>query len=165
MAEYLGVTVNIPSNDREHLGYLQAAGRGQFVVQRCDDCDRLRYPPGPACPFCQSLDSQWAELSGRGTIYSYEIVTHPIHPAYRERAPYPIVLIELEEQRGVPGEHDALRIVSSLVDAEGRPEAEERVAIGMPVEVEFADLGDGLALPRFRVSERPPEEKLWRFPG
>ncbi len=165
MAEYLGVTVNIATNDREHLGYLQAAGRGQFVVQRCDDCDRLRYPPGPACPFCQSLDSQWAELSGRGTIYSYEIVMHPIHPAYRERAPYPVVLVELEEQRGVPGEHDALRVVSSLVDAEGRPESEERVAIGTPVEVEFADLGDGLALPRFRISDRSPADELWRFPG
>jgi uncharacterized OB-fold protein len=152
VAEYLGVRVHVPENDREHLEYLQAAGEGRLALQRCSDCGHLRYPPGPACPLCRSLDSEWSDVSGRGTIYSYEIVAHAIHPAYRERAPYPVVLVELEEQRGVPSEHDALRIVASLVDEEGRPEDEERVAIGAPVEVEFADVGDGLGLPRFRLS-------------
>ncbi len=165
MAEYLGVTVSIPSNDPDHLEFLRAAGGGRFVLQRCSDCELLRYPPGPACPFCQSLDSEWREVSGKGTIYSYEIVEHPIHPAYRERAPYPVALVELDEQRGVPTEHDGLRVITSLVDGEGGPEPQENVAIGLRVEVEFADLGDGLALPRFRLSAEAPEHEPWSFPG
>ncbi len=163
MSEYLGVTVRIPENDPEHLGYLQAAADGRFVLQQCDDCDKLRYPPGPACPFCQALEWHWSEVSGKGTIYSYELVHHGIHPAYRPRTPYPVVLVELDEQRGVPTEHDGLRVISSLVDAEGEPEGEEGVAIGARVQVEFADLGDGLALPRFVLSDEPPEGKLWRY--
>ena len=163
MAEYLGVTVRIPENDQPNLEYLQAAGEGRLALQRCDECDHLRYPPGPSCPFCMALEWHWDEVSGRGTIYSYEIVHHGIHPAYRGITPYPIVLVELDEQRGVPTEHDGLRIISSLVDAEGNPEDAERVAIGARVEVEFADLGDGLALPRFTLSDEPPEGELWRF--
>lgn len=163
MAEYLGVTVSIASNDPEHLEYLQAAGEGRFVLQRCTACGQLRYPVGNACPFCTALDWEWGEVSGKGTIYSYEVVAHPIHPAFRTEVPYPLVLVELDEQRGVPGEHDGLRVLSMLVNAEGRPESEDAVAIGKRVEVTFADLGDGLALPRFRLSDEPPEHEPWRL--
>lgn len=165
MAEYLGVAVSIAENDPEHLEFLQAAGRGHFVLQRCSECDKLRYPIGNACPFCTALESEWAEVSGRGTIYSFELVQHPIHPAFREQVPYPIALVELDEQRGVPGPHDGLRVLSMLVDTDGRPEVEARVAIGLRVEVEFANLGDGLALPRFRLSDEPPEHDPWHFPS
>ena len=56
-------------------------------------------------------------------------------------------------------------MISSLVDANGDPEDAERVAIGARVEVEFADLGDGLGLPRFVLSDEPPEGELWRYEG
>jgi uncharacterized OB-fold protein len=165
MAEYLGVPVRIPSNDHEHLEYLQQAGQGRLVAQRCADCGLLRYPPGRACPFCQSLEWSWQQLSGKGTIYSYEMVIHAIHPAYREVAPYAVVLVELDEQRGQPTPDHGLRLVSSLVDAEGRPEREANIAIGKRVVVEFADLGDGLGLPRFRLTDEPPQGRVWQFPG
>lgn len=163
--QYLGVAVRIASNDPDHLEVLRAAGEGRFVLQRCTDCGKLRYPTGPACPYCMALTSEWMEVSGKGVIYSYEVVEHPIHPAYRGRTPYPVVLVELDEQRGFPTEHDGLRVIAGLVDAEGNPEREENAAIGKRVAVEFADLGGGLALPRFRLADEPPESEPWRFPG
>jgi hypothetical protein len=33
------------------------------------------------------------------------------------------------------------------------------------VQVDFADLGDGLGLPRFRLADEPAEHPVWRFPG
>jgi len=166
MSEYLGVEVNIASNDGAKQEFLEHAGQGRLTLQQCSACDKLRYPVMTACPFCTSGEWAWSDVSGAGTIYSYEYVMHPIHPAYRERAPYPVVLVELDEQRQFPGEHDGLRLISSLVDAEGNPAAEEDCAIGARVEVEFADLGDGLALPRFVLaSEQPDASELWRYPG
>ncbi|MDA0353229.1 MAG: OB-fold domain-containing protein [Chloroflexi bacterium] len=163
-AQYLGIDVNIASNDGAHREFLEAAGQGRLALQQCSDCAKLRYPVMTACPFCTSLKATWATVSGLGTIYSYEYVMHPIHPAYRARAPYPVVLVELDEQREFPTADDALRLISSLVDAEGNPAAEADVAIGARVEVEFADLGDGLALPRFRLaSEQPAASELWRY--
>ncbi len=165
MAEYLGVQVSIAENDPASRAFLEGAEQGELVLQRCTDCRKLRYPAGAACPFCMSLTSEWVPVSGRGTIYSYEIVAHPIHPAFRPLVPYPLVLVELDEQRGVPGPDDGLRVLSMLVDADGLPELEERVAIGLRVEVDFCALGDGLALPRFRLSDEPPEHAPWRFEG
>jgi uncharacterized OB-fold protein len=163
MAEYLGGKVEIAENDPDHQEVLEAAGKGHFVLQRCKDCDKLRYPSMIACPHCQSLAAEWQEVSGKGTIYSYEMVMHPIHPLFRELVPYPVVLVELDEQRGFPEKDDGLRVLSMLVDNDGRPEQETKVGIGLRVQVEFCPLGDGLALPRFRLSDEPPESTPWRF--
>ena len=58
-----------------------------------------------------------------------------------------------------------MRLITSLVDGEGSPQSQESVAIGLRVEVEFADLGDGLELPRFRLSDEAPEHDPWSFAG
>ena len=165
MAEFLGVPVAIPENDPHTLEYLENAAKGRLTMESCSDCNTMRYPPGPMCPHCRSTESEWQEVSGKGTIHSYQMVMQPIHPAYRDRAPYPIVLIELDEQRGVPDAGAALRLVGSLVDANGDSESEEATAIGARVEVEMADLGDGLALPRWRLSDEPPEHETWQMPS
>ena len=49
------------------------------------------------------------------------------------------------------------------VDAGGNPELEENLAIGKRVEVTMADLGDGWALPLFRLSDENPERKPRQF--
>lgn len=165
MAEYLGVEVRIAPNDPISREFLEHGGARRFVTQRCRDCGLLQYPPQTACEHCMSSNYEWAELSGRGTIYSYQVVEHPIHPAYRGRVPYPVVLVELDEQRGQPVPEYALRVMATLVDADGNPEREAEVAIGKRVVVDFTDLGDGLGLPVFRLSDEPPEFAPWQFPG
>ena len=77
--------------------------------------------------------------------------------------PYPIVLVELDEQRGQPTPEDGLRITANLVDGEMSPEKEENVAIGARVDVVFLDLENGLTLPQFRLSGEPPEGPVWRY--
>jgi uncharacterized OB-fold protein len=120
----------------------------------------LRGAIGAACPFCTSLDWSWHPVSGKGEIYSYEIVVQAVQPAFADWVPYPVVLVELDEQRNVPwrggkeGETISLRVVANLVSADPTvPEAEENVAIGKRVEVCFVDLDDTMALPQFRLSE------------
>jgi len=63
----------------------------------------------------------WQEVSGRGAIYSYEIVAHAIQPGFREQTPYAVVLIELDEQRGQPTPDEALRVIANLVKADFTP--------------------------------------------
>ena len=69
----------------------------------------------------------WRPVSGRGTVYSFVIARHAVHPAIREleQLPYNVCVIELEEQAG-------LRIVSNVLDV-----APEDIRIGLPVEVRF----------------------------
>jgi hypothetical protein len=75
------------------------------------------------------------------------------------------VLVELDEQRGKPTEHEALRIIANLITADGTPEAEANVAIGKRVRVTFHDVGADFALPQFTLSGEAPEGSVWSFPG
>ena len=84
---------------------------------------------------------------------------------FREWAPFPIVLVELDEQRGRPTPDDGLRFTSNLLDRDMNPETEKNVAIGKRVEVAFADLDSGLTLPQFRLSGEAPEGPVWSYPA
>ena len=85
--------------------------------------------------------------------------------AFRDWTPYALVLVELDEQRGQPSPDRSLRVAANCIDADGNPEKEENVAIGKRVEVTMIDMGDGMALPQFRLSDEPPEHEPWQFPA
>lgn len=155
----------VPESDSEWRGYFEAAAAGRLVVRRCGGCGLLRYPPGAGCPWCASLAWGWQTVSGRGTIHSYAIVVQAIQPGFRDWAPYPLVVVELDEQRGVPVPDDGLRLTANLLTPDLAPEPEARVAIGARVEVLFQPVAEGLALPQFRLSDEPPAGPLWRLPG
>lgn len=164
--EYRGMSLLVPDTDSEWREHFRLARQHhRLMLRACARCGRLRYPPSHGCPWCQSLEWRWQPVSGRGTIYSYEIVTHAIQPGFKEWTPYPVVLVELDEQRGQPTPDEALRIIGNLLTPELRPEAEERVAIGARVQVIFQDLTDDFALPQWTLSGEPPEGRPWRFPG
>ena len=132
------------------------------MVKKGLDCGLLRGVPGPGCPWCRSLHWEWNQVSGKGTIYSYQIVAHTVVPSFRDWAPFAIVLVELDEQSGQPDQYDGLRITANLVDESMEPEKEENVAIGKRVEVAFLDGEDGFTLPQFRLIDEPPKGTVWR---
>lgn len=116
--------------------FWDACAEGRLVVQQCAECERLRHYPQELCPSCHSKDYGWRELSGRGHIYSYTISHRAFHPAWKDRVPYAIVTIELDE---------GVRMVSELMDA-----AADDARIGRRVEVCFRDI-DGFGLAPFFV--------------
>jgi uncharacterized OB-fold protein len=158
---YKGMDLRVLPTDSEHRGRYEAAGRGELVLQACQRCDRLRAIIGAACPWCRSRSWSWRAVSGLGTIWSYGIAVRAVNPAFSDWVPYPVVVVELDEQRGVPWPHGGigdervfLRLVTNLVTRHDptTPEREEVVAIGRRVEACFAPLGEGLALPQFRLT-------------
>ncbi len=128
----------LPQPDDASRPYWEAAKRRELVVQRCGACRRLRFPPQPMCDACRSLAVEWAPMSGRGTIFSFVVAHPPVLPAFQERAPFAIVLVELDED-------PRLRIVGNLLQV---PPAAAR--IGLPVEVAFEDVSDAITLPQWR---------------
>ena len=161
--QYRGMTLIVPDNDSEWKEYYEHARAHRLVVRKCTACGLLRYPPTHACPWCMTLGWTWQDVSGRGTIYSYEIVVHAIQPGFKELAPYPVVLVELDEQRGAPSPDEALRIIGNLVKPDLAPEEEKNVAIGKRVRVIFQDLADHMALPQFTLTDEPPQGRAWRL--
>ena len=129
-----------PAASAETVGWWEAAAAHRLVVQRCTDCGHTRHPPGPVCPHCRSLASEWSTVPGTGRVYTYTVVRQAFIPSLADKIPYVVIAVELDGADGV-------RIVSNLVDAET-----EEVAVGLAVEVVWEDMGPELAVPRFRPS-------------
>ena len=162
--QHRGLTLLVPDNDSEWMEYFAHARAHRLMVRKCGACGLMRYPPTHACPWCTELAWSWQEVSGRGTIHSYEIVVHAIQPGFRDVTPYSVVLVDLDEQRGVPTPDEALRVVANLVKPDGTMEDEKNVAIGKRVRVVFQDLADHMALPQFTLTDEPAPGRVWRLP-
>jgi uncharacterized OB-fold protein len=129
-----------PVADPESEAYWAGARRHELTILRCQGCRFYVHYPRERCPECLSTDLAPERVSGRGTVYSYTLVHRPLTPGFEGPLPYALVLVELEEQRG-------LRILSNLVDC-----PIERVRIGLPVTVVFEDF-ETHSLPLFRPAE------------
>jgi uncharacterized OB-fold protein/acyl dehydratase len=119
--------------------------RRELRIPKCNSCGVLVFPPIARCASCGGFDMGCAVASGRGTLYSFNVVHHPKVPGFRY--PLAVGLIELDE---------GPRIVTDLV---GVTPAQLRV--GMRLEVDWLDSHPALvegatdsrgpvALPRFR---------------
>ncbi|MGD9797979.1 MAG: Zn-ribbon domain-containing OB-fold protein [Acidimicrobiia bacterium] len=128
----------VPVPDELTAFFWDGAREGRLLIQRCNDCGYHRHPPRPCCKRCNGFDLSPAEMSGRGTVYSYTVAVQPFHPWLATRLPYVLAVVELEEQPG-------LKLVTNLVDC-----AEEDLRCGLPVEVTFETIDDGVVLPVFR---------------
>ena len=166
-ATYLGMPVEITELDQENLAYFQHCADHDYHLQSCNECDLLRYPPTAACPWCSCLESSWKPVEGKGVIYSYEEVAHAIQPAFKQHLPYLVLLVELDTQRDHPAEHESLRIVANLTDANGdltTPELVKQVGIGTRVKMVFKDVADGISMPHFTIDEDAKQpDKPWRY--
>jgi uncharacterized OB-fold protein len=163
--EYRGMNLVIPENDSEWREHFKLARGHQLMLRACKACGLMRYPPSHGCPWCADLEWEWREVSGKGHIYSYEVVHHAIQPGFKDWTPYAIVLVELDEQRGTPTPDEALRIIANLVTTDFSPEPESKVAIGKRVRVVFQDLASDFALPQFALTDEPPVGRVWSLPA
>lgn len=133
----------VPASDDVTRFYWEAAADHRLVLQRCQACRKLQYPPEICCVHCQAEQFETVQTTGRGVIYSYCTVDRPLHAGFLDVLPYVVVLVELDDQPG-------LRILTNLVDVPaGIP-----LSCGLPVEVTFEERGS-VTLPQFRLLRSP----------
>ncbi|HZQ56978.1 MAG TPA: Zn-ribbon domain-containing OB-fold protein [Acidimicrobiales bacterium] len=130
-----------PEPDATTAFYWEAASHGKLTLQRCRSCRWLQFPPDVCCVHCQAEAFDHAELSGRGTVFTFAVVDRALHEGFVDALPYIVALVELEEQAG-------LRVLANIIDAEPRD-----VSCGMAVEATFEVRGD-VVLPQFRPAGR-----------
>jgi uncharacterized OB-fold protein len=121
-----------------------AAARDQkLVAQKCGGCGRLRLPPHPFCGACQSEAVSWVDLSGRAKLWSFVVHHGPTMPAYAPFAPFPVVVVELDEDK-------RLRLTGNIVAKPGaaiNSVDPTTLKIGMPLKVTFQQVADDVTLP------------------
>ena len=124
----------VPLPDADSAPFWEAAAQRRLVLQRCAACQTLRHPPRPMCPSCLSFEDEWIPASGRGRVWSWVVAHPPVLPAFAERTPYNVIVVELEE---------GVRMVGNLTG--DQPPRE-----GMPVQVVFEDVEEGVTLPQWK---------------
>ncbi|MDE2640440.1 MAG: OB-fold domain-containing protein [Chloroflexota bacterium] len=165
--EHLGMPLAINVLDAPNREFFGHCARRDFHLQRCIDCDLVEYPPRTACMWCGGSSIEWVPVEGRGAVYSYTEVVHAIQPALRHVAPYLILMVELDTQRGRPGPDDGVRVTGNLVTADAEyasPELVAQVGIGSRMRMVYRDAGEGIALPMWTLDEDADQPVPWRYP-
>ena len=132
-----------PVEDELTAFFWDGCRAGRLMIQRCAQCGYLQHWPRTVCKKCLSFDLGSAEMSGRGTLYTYTVCRQAFHPWFEDRLPYALAVVELTDQPG-------LKMVSNIVGCEP-----DDLQVGMELEVVFERVDDRLTLPMFRPIHAP----------
>jgi uncharacterized OB-fold protein len=105
-------------------------------IQRSRKTGEYVFYPREVSPYGAEDVLEWADVSGRGTVYSYTVARRATAPQWEGDVPYVIAIVELEE-----GPH----LTANIIECEP-----EDVAIGMAVKAMFVDVTDEVTLLQFR---------------
>ncbi len=116
--------------------FWEATRDRRLLAQRCATCRQYVWYPRERCPGCLGDDLVWTELSGQGTIYTFNVMRKPGNPMMADLAPYVIALVDLDE---------GPRMTTNIVSVEP-----EQLECGLRVTVDWSvELADGRYLPVF----------------
>lgn len=121
-------------DDRDTGGFFEAARRHELVVRMCDGCDAVLHMPRAYCRTCGSWEGRWQPAAGTGSVYSWTVVEHQVHPSYP--VPYTVVLVQLDD-------FPTARLVGHLP---GTPD----LSPGQRMRVWFETLDAGVVVPQWK---------------
>lgn len=136
----------LPTIDDLNRPFWDGCAAGELRLQACVPAGHIRYPTSDVCPICLSAEFDWRAMSGEGEILSWIVFHHAYNPAWADRTPYNVVLVQLAEGPRMFGNVEPL----------GRTD----LAVGAPVRVVFAPLAtngdvtgqaDTIAIPRWQL--------------
>lgn len=99
----------------------------KFTYQKCDDCSEVIFYPKSHCTGCTGTNLSWQTSQGKGTVYSFSVVRQSYHPFFRNKTPYAVAWIDMDE---------GPRILSNVIGVED-PLTE--VKIGQKVVVDWEE--------------------------
>ncbi len=125
-----------PDDNPETLGYWDATRAQKLVIQKCSTTGRFQHPPRAVSIHDLGGPVEWQEVSGRGTIHALTIHYRPGNRFMKDKTPYAVALIDLEE---------GVRFMANVIECDP-----EKLKVGDAVELTWQPLPDGRNLPQFR---------------
>ena len=134
------ITLTTSFADERTKPFWEAAAAGHLRMTRCDNCGTFISPPKPYCFNCLGRSFTWTDLPGTGTIYSFTIIRHPLHPGLNDVVPYVAGVVDPDGTQGA-----GARLMGNIFDC-----VPEDVRIGDKVKVDFEPIGEDYAMMRFK---------------
>ena len=117
--------------------YWDALKQGRLTFQRCRHCGHAWLPPRAECPQCLEAEWDWTTATGKGRVVSWVVYHHAYHEAFRDRLPYNVALVELDE---------GPRLITNIVN----PDHGGGIKTERPVQLSIED-EHGVALAKFAL--------------
>ncbi len=88
----------IPVPDDLSKPFWDAVNTKKLVLQHCDACNKLQYPPQKTCQVCGS-DAKlvWKEVAGKGHIATYIVIEDGRLNRRMPDQPYNLAMVTLDE--------------------------------------------------------------------
>ena len=132
---------SLPPPERTELTapYWEALEAGELVFQRCSECGNAWLPARTECPRCLAPAWSWEKASGDGRLVSWVVYHRSYHPAFADRLPYNVAIVELEE---------GPRLISNITGVQGGEGLEADMRLHLNVERQGV-----VPLARFKIAE------------
>ncbi len=98
-------TVPVPERDALNTPYWDDLAQGALSFQRCN-CGHAWLPARSECPSCLGEQWRWEKAAGGAKLISWVVYHVAFHPAFAQRLPYNVAVVELDE---------GPRLISSVV--------------------------------------------------
>ena len=131
----------VPERTEVATPFWEALDRGDLLFQRCSECANAWLPARTECPRCLGADWGWERASGGGRLVSWVVYHRSYHPAFDDRLPYNVAIVELEE---------GPRLITNIAGVVGG----EGLALDMKVHLHVERDGE-VPLARFEIAQGP----------
>ena len=126
------MTFPLPKPDAQTRPFWEACQSGRLLCQRCAVCGVVQFTPRASCMHCHNEQLAWEESSRQGTVMSYTRVHRAPNPAFKQKTPYVIVMLDMDE---------GFRLMANTSAT-----VQDSIGIGSRVSVGFEPV-DGMMLP------------------
>lgn len=120
--------------------YWDALSKGVLSYQKCSACDHAWLPARGECPNCLGDAWQWTQAAGGAKLVSWVVYHTAFHAAFKERLPYNVAVVELDE---------GPRLISNVVGIADQESLKIEQRLRLVVENEGST-----AVPRFAPADK-----------
>ena len=131
----------VPVPDELSKPFWDAVQEKRLVAQHCTACNRLMYPPRPACIDCGGTSLDWQEVEGKGHILTFGVLEDSHLPVRAADQPLNLAVVTLDQE-------PRINYYSNLPGTPVR-----QVPLGGAVEVTFVEAPDGSLIHEWKVIE------------
>lgn len=134
--ENTDLTIPLPEFTAQSQPFWDSLKQGHLSFQHCTSCGHNWLPPRSECPSCLEDKWTWQAASGKAKLISWVVYHMAYHPAFAQRLPYAVAVVELAE---------GARLISNVIGVEDFESLKIDQALALVIELE-----QGLAIPRFK---------------
>jgi hypothetical protein len=134
--ENIDLQIPMPEFNELNQPYWDSLVKGNLSFQHCTCCGHNWLPARSECPQCLEDKWTWQVATGKAKLISWVVYHMAYHPAFAQRLPYAVAVVELEE---------GARLISNVIGVDDFESLKIDQALHLVIEQE-----QGLAIPRFK---------------